>query len=50
MYSLSTGARHVVSLLTSMFAHAGWVHIDSNMLCLWIFGDNVEDRMGHISF
>jgi membrane associated rhomboid family serine protease len=39
-----------VSLLTSMFAHAGWVHIGSNMLCLWIFGDNVEDRMGHVPF
>jgi membrane associated rhomboid family serine protease len=39
-----------LSLLTSMFAHAGWIHIGSNMLCLWIFGDNVEDRMGHIQF
>jgi membrane associated rhomboid family serine protease len=39
-----------VSLLTSMFVHAGWLHIGSNMLSLWIFGDNVEDRMGHGRF
>ncbi len=36
--------------LTSMFLHGGWVHIISNMWCLWIFGDNVEDRMGHIRY
>ncbi len=35
------------AVLTSMFVHAGWLHIGSNMLFLWIFGDNVEDRMGH---
>jgi membrane associated rhomboid family serine protease len=34
-------------LLTSMFLHGGWAHIIGNMLYLWIFGDNVEDRMGH---
>ena len=39
-----------IALLTSMFAHAGWLHIASNMLCLWIFGDNVEDRMGHLRY
>ncbi len=33
-------------LFTSMFIHVGWVHIASNMLYLWIFGDNVEDRLG----
>jgi membrane associated rhomboid family serine protease len=33
-----------------MFMHAGWVHLGSNMLYLWIFGDNVEDRFGHIQF
>jgi membrane associated rhomboid family serine protease len=37
----------VVQIFTSMFVHAGWAHIFSNMLFLWIFGDNVEDRMGH---
>ncbi len=37
-------------LLTSMFVHAGWLHIIGNMWALWIFGDNVEDRMGHFRF
>ena len=36
--------------LTSMFLHGGWIHIISNMWTLWIFGDNVEDRMGHLRF
>jgi membrane associated rhomboid family serine protease len=34
-------------VLTSMFLHSGWLHVLGNMLYLWIFGDNVEDRMGH---
>jgi membrane associated rhomboid family serine protease len=36
-----------VPLVTSMFLHGGWMHLGGNMLYLWIFGDNVEDRMGH---
>ena len=36
-----------LTLLTSMFLHAGWLHIIGNMWFLWIFGDNVEDRLGH---
>jgi membrane associated rhomboid family serine protease len=36
--------------LTSMFLHGGWFHLISNMWALWIFGDNVEDRMGSIRF
>ena len=39
-----------LTLFTSMFMHAGWLHLGSNMLYLWIFGDNVEDRFGHIRF
>ena len=39
-----------LTLFTSMFMHAGWVHLGGNMLYLWIFGDNVEDRFGHIMF
>ena len=35
------------AVLTSMFLHGGWVHFLGNMLYLWIFGDNVEDRLGH---
>jgi membrane associated rhomboid family serine protease len=38
------------TILTSMFMHAGWVHLGGNMLYLWIFGDNVEDRFGHLKF
>jgi membrane associated rhomboid family serine protease len=39
-----------ITLFTSMFMHAGWVHFFGNMLYLWIFGDNVEDRFGAVSF
>ena len=35
------------SLVTSQFLHGGWLHVLGNMLYLWIFGDNVEDRLGH---
>jgi membrane associated rhomboid family serine protease len=38
------------TLFTSMFMHAGLLHIGGNMLYLWIFGDNVEDRFGHVKF
>lgn len=34
-------------LIAYQFMHGGWLHIGSNMLYLWVFGDNVEDRMGH---
>lgn len=37
----------LVTLITSMFLHGGWLHLGSNMLFLWIFGDNVEDAFGH---
>lgn len=39
-----------VSLVTSTFLHGGWLHLGGNMLYLWIFGDNVEDKMGPIKF
>ncbi|MNK50538.1 Rhomboid protease GluP [compost metagenome] len=39
-----------VPVFVAMFLHGGWLHIGSNMLYLWIFGDNVEDRMGHVGF
>jgi membrane associated rhomboid family serine protease len=38
------------SLFTSMFIHEGWMHLLGNMLYLWIFGDNVEDRLGHLGY
>lgn len=37
-------------LLTHMFVHAGWLHLFGNMIYLWVFGDNVEDRLGHARF
>lgn len=39
-----------LTLLTSMFMHGGWLHLGGNMLFLWIFGDNVEHRVGHLPF
>ena len=39
-----------LTLLTSMFIHAGWLHILGNMLFLWVFGDNVEDAFGHVGY
>jgi membrane associated rhomboid family serine protease len=39
-----------VPFLTSMFLHGGWIHLIGNMWTLWIFGDNVEDRLGHGRF
>jgi membrane associated rhomboid family serine protease len=40
----------VATVFTSMFLHGGWLHLIGNMLFLWIFGDNVEDAMGHFRF
>ena len=39
-----------VTLVTSMFLHGGWLHLAGNMLYLWIFGNNTEDRFGHLPF
>jgi membrane associated rhomboid family serine protease len=40
----------LATVLTSMFLHGGWVHLIGNMWYLWLFGDNVEDRIGHAGF
>lgn len=45
-----SGGENYQSLLTSIFLHAGFLHLAGNMLFLWIFGDNVEDKLGHIPF
>jgi membrane associated rhomboid family serine protease len=37
-------------LVSSMFLHGGWLHLGGNMLFLWVFGGNVEDRLGHVRF
>ncbi len=54
VYLTSHGVVHQVTpeqlvapIFTSMFLHGGWMHLIGNMLYLWIFGDNVEDRLGH---
>lgn len=39
-----------LTVFTSMFLHGGWLHLLSNMLFLWIFGDNIEDTLGHTQF
>ena len=39
-----------LAILTSMFMHGGWMHLIGNMLSLWIFGDNIEDRLGHLRY
>lgn len=38
------------TLVTAMFVHGGWAHLIGNMLFLWVFGDNVEDALGHFRF
>ena len=45
----TTGAS-VVTIFTAMFLHGGFLHLAGNMLFLWIFGDNVEDALGHARF
>ena len=47
---LADPAGGFVTVFTSMFMHGGWMHLGGNMLYLWIFGDNVEDRFGHLKF
>jgi membrane associated rhomboid family serine protease len=48
-FSEEPGA-NAVTIFSAMFMHGGWMHLFGNMLFLWIFGDNVEDRLGHIKF
>jgi membrane associated rhomboid family serine protease len=46
-YGLVPERFHVASVFTSMFMHGGWMHLAGNMLFLWVYGDNVEDILGH---
>jgi len=41
---------NLIRILISMFLHGGWLHLGGNMLYLWIFGDNIEDRLGHVKY
>lgn len=47
---LSNPGGEIITLFSSMFLHAGWLHLGGNMLYLLIFGDNVEDLLGHFKF
>ncbi|HUB82265.1 MAG TPA: rhomboid family intramembrane serine protease [Bryobacteraceae bacterium] len=49
-YSLRPAYFHPENLLTHMFLHASWIHVLGNMLFLWVFGDNVEDILGHVKY
>jgi membrane associated rhomboid family serine protease len=47
---LTDPGRQPLNLLTSMFLHGSWMHLIGNMWFLWIFGNNIEDSMGHVRF
>ncbi|MGR3491776.1 MAG: rhomboid family intramembrane serine protease [Shimia sp.] len=47
---LVTAGENWHGIVTSMFLHAGWMHLAGNMLFLWIFGDNLEEEFGHLGF
>src|SRR5205085_1027177 len=49
-YSLRPAYFHFENVITAMFVHAGWMHVLGNMLFLWVFGDNVEDILGHAKY
>jgi len=50
LYSLRPAYFNIENVFTAMFVHAGWLHVLGNMLFLWVFGDNVEDILGHGKF
>ena len=50
LHSLHIRVNTFLPLFTSMFLHGGWLHLLGNMLFLFIFGDNVEDRFGHFKY
>jgi membrane associated rhomboid family serine protease len=50
VYGVVPARLHALTLVTSMFLHGSWMHVIGNMWYLWIFGDNVEDRVGHGRF
>jgi membrane associated rhomboid family serine protease len=49
-YGVIPDRLHALSLVTSMFLHGGWMHVIGNMWFLWIYGDNVEDVLGHVRY
>jgi membrane associated rhomboid family serine protease len=50
VYGLVPSRLHPAALVTSMFLHGGWLHLIGNMWFLWIFGDNVEELLGHAKY
>ncbi|KPU84027.1 peptidase C54 [Marinosulfonomonas sp. PRT-SC04] len=48
--ALVTGGEHYYSMVSSMFLHGGFMHLAGNMLFLWIFGDNIEEQLGHVTY
>ena len=49
-WTVSEASANGIALVTALFLHGGWLHLLGNMWYLWIFGDNVEDRLGHFRF
>ncbi len=45
-----TAGQNLTTLITSMFLHGGWLHLAGNMLFLWVFGDNLEEELGHSGY
>ena len=50
LVDLSTPLPTWTTMFTSMFIHGGWLHLAGNMVFLWVFGDNIEDRFGHLRY
>ena len=50
VFACPEGDRVLATPITSMFLHGGWLHLFGNMIFLWVFGDNVEDAMGHVRY
>jgi membrane associated rhomboid family serine protease len=45
-----SGLEQPLTIITSTFVHGGWLHLAGNMLYLWVFGDNIEDALGHVKY
>jgi membrane associated rhomboid family serine protease len=50
LYGLTPDNFHLLNIFTAMFLHGGWLHVLGNMWFLWIFGDNIEDILGHVKY
>ena len=49
-YPIQTPISDLLTFITSMFLHGDLIHFASNMVYLWVFGDNIEDRFGHVGY